>query len=691
MKKSFAFILFILTLASFAKPPSVMLVYPAGGQKGSVFKATIGALDADGATGVAVTGEGVNVKILKISEMPKERLDAAAKRDEAKGMKFIEVEISIDEKAEEGVRMLSVASDEGSSNNYFFHVGNLPEAMEKEDNSSIKNAQTIEKLPATINGQCYEGDRDFFKVKLKQGSHIVFDAKARRIRPYLADAVPGWFQASLRLYDEKGNSVFYVDDYQNSPDPTMVYEVKKSGVYIVEIKDALYRGRDDFVYRIDIGELPHIKAIFPCGGNQDEKTKVKLLGVNLPFDTLTVAREKGDSDIKQVKIKNKNLISNPVLFAFDTLPESTLESSDTPSEKITEIPCVLNGIIENPYENFWVRFKAKKGEKIIFEVFSSRLAYPCDAKLALYKASNMELLSQNDDIDDPSFGLVTAQVDPRIIQTFKEDGEYLLKLGESRNMGDEDFVFRLKISEAQAGVDVFVTPANPQISKGNYAPLRIRANKKGGWDGDIEIVAKDLPKGFSADKCVLEKNSDNAFLILKASENIGEKFFTPSFVARAKIDGKDVEIPVKASEELTQAFFINHTLPMDRISVAALEKAPFRLEWGKDLPEPPLSINAGNTEFLNMKIIREPGFKGPVRIGVYRGARGLNVQQYQVKADEEEFQIRISANQNAQGTIMEDLYITANARKGKDTYMYVAPPYKYRVNGITQTVLTNKK
>ena len=45
-------------------------------------------------------------------------------------------------------------------------------------------------------------------------------AAARELVPYLADAVPGWFQATLVLYDKKGKEVAYADDYRFNPDPT---------------------------------------------------------------------------------------------------------------------------------------------------------------------------------------------------------------------------------------------------------------------------------------------------------------------------------------------------------------------------------------------------------------------------------------------------------------------------------------
>ena len=46
----------------------------------------------------------------------------------------------------------------------------------------------------------------------------------------------------------------------------LYYEIPEDGEYVVEIKDSIYRGREDFVYRITLGELPFVTSIFPLGG-----------------------------------------------------------------------------------------------------------------------------------------------------------------------------------------------------------------------------------------------------------------------------------------------------------------------------------------------------------------------------------------------------------------------------------------
>ena len=92
--------------------------------------------------------------------------------------------------------------------------------------------------------------------------------------PYLADTVPGWFQAAVALYDAKGNQVAFADHFRFNPDPVLSYTVPCDGAYLLEIRDALYRGREDFVYRVTVGENPVRDGYLPArrriGASRDE-------------------------------------------------------------------------------------------------------------------------------------------------------------------------------------------------------------------------------------------------------------------------------------------------------------------------------------------------------------------------------------------------------------------------------------
>ena len=106
-----------------------------------------------------------------------------------------------------------------------------------------------------LDGQILPGATDAFLLKLAKGGRYTFRATARELQPYVGDAVPGFFNASLTLKDDNGATVAFADDEKRfRPDPVMRFVPTADGVYRLEIHDVLYRGREDFVYSIAVAE-----------------------------------------------------------------------------------------------------------------------------------------------------------------------------------------------------------------------------------------------------------------------------------------------------------------------------------------------------------------------------------------------------------------------------------------------------
>ncbi|NLF39721.1 hypothetical protein GX586_09765, partial [bacterium] len=179
---------------------------------------------------------------------------------------LVVLEITVAPDAPPGMRELRLGTPAGMTNPLRFDVGLLPEVLEQEPNERIsllvpsarddrraaRQARPPDplldamlpmpppvQLPATINGQIMPGDTDCFTFHARKGQQLVMDAQARRLRPYLADAVPGWFQATLALYDTNGNEMAFTDDYRLQPDPVMLFNVPADGEYRIEIRDAI--------------------------------------------------------------------------------------------------------------------------------------------------------------------------------------------------------------------------------------------------------------------------------------------------------------------------------------------------------------------------------------------------------------------------------------------------------------------
>ena len=130
-------------------------------------------------------------------------------------------------------------------------VGQLPEFREKDDKNGKADAELSITLPAVVNGRLIPGDVDRLQFPLPPAGAVHARAtsiaivsrpargrisscvvSARDLMPYLADAVPGWFQATLTLYDASGHEVAYDDDYRFQPDPVLHYKIPADGDYV---------------------------------------------------------------------------------------------------------------------------------------------------------------------------------------------------------------------------------------------------------------------------------------------------------------------------------------------------------------------------------------------------------------------------------------------------------------------------
>ena len=246
----------------------------------------------------------------------------------------------------------------GVSNSLPFYVGQVPEVarkpmktcqlpvLGKEYLAQRKRPRDEEelriKVPCTMNGQVAPGEVNRYRFQARKGQRLVISAAARELIPYVADGVPGWFQAVLRLRDANGKEVAYNDDFRFNPDPVIYYEVPEDGEYLLTINDALFRGRESFVYRITIAELPFVTSIFPLGGRVGESVKIEMEGWNLDKATLSPPPQDAKPGNHLVAATDGKFVSNYVPFALDTLPECMEKESNDESSKAQKVSLPIN-------------------------------------------------------------------------------------------------------------------------------------------------------------------------------------------------------------------------------------------------------------------------------------------------------------------------------------------------------------
>jgi len=476
------------------------------------------------------------------------------------------LKVTLAPNAKAGEHELRLKTWQGVTNPLFFHVSQTAEYSEHEPNDKTPDAGLTksqgQKLPVVINGQIMPGDVDRFRFRGTKGMQLVAHVSARELVPYLADAVPGWFQATLSLSDANGNEVAYTDDYRFHPDPVVQYQIPADGEYVLEIKDSIYRGREDFVYRIALGPLPFVTSIFPLGGRVGQKTAVEIHGWNLPRTGMLLDASSKGPGIMPVSVWKNKRTSNTVPFALDTLPES-LESEPNSAPRGAQkikLPLIVNGRIGRVGDVDVFSFTGRAGDQVVAEVHARRLDSPLDSLLKLTDAKG-KLLAVNDDHEDKGAGLTTHQADSRLTVKLPADGTYLVHLSDTQNKGGSAHAYRLRVSLPRPDFALCVVPSGISARAGMSVPITVYALRKDGYAGAISLKLTGQAQGFTLGGGVIPPGQDKVRLTLTVPQTTRRGLTKLDLEGLGVVGGQTIVRRAVPAEDMMQAFLYRHLVP----------------------------------------------------------------------------------------------------------------------------------
>lgn len=645
--------------------PHIGYLYPAGGRQSDTVRVTVGGQYLNEEAKTYVSGSGVHAKVVEcvkpltpreVNEL-RERADALRKkpRDPAIMKELSEirtklsaarnmmnpsiaeraiVEITIDKDAAPEPRELRLQTAAGSSNPLAFHVGQLPEFVKEQSEKVVelppgadprreneprkREPEMNVTLPATVNGQILPGGVDRYRFSARTGQRIVVNVSARELIPYLADAVPGWFQAAVALYDEKGKELAYDDHYRFEPDPVISCRIPKDGAYVLEIRDALYRGREDFVYRVTVGELPFVTSAFPLGGPPEKHVEVELKGWNLPVNKLSLDVEalakksvppfagEGTAIASFTADKGK-MISNRLPFAIDALPECLeQEPNNEPAKaQAVTLPTIVNGRIDAPGDWDVFRFEGRAGQKIVADVNARKLGSPLDSLIKLTDAGGHQL-AMNDDSADKGDGLSTHHADSYLLAELPANGTYYVWLGDSQHKGGPEFAYRLRLSEPQPDFALRIVPSGVNVRAGSSAPITVYALRRDGFAGEIKVALKDAPKEIKlSGDARIPADKDDVKLTLSAGQISVEEPLRIAVEGRATVGEREIVRRAVPADDMMQAFIYHHLVPADDLLLTVARRVPPRLQL-KYAGQNPAKLTPDKTATLHFTGPRGP-------------------------------------------------------------------------------------
>ena len=387
-------------------------------------------------------------------------------------------------------------------------------------------------LPIHLDGQIWPGETDSYVLRLEEGQQLVCSTIARELFPYLGDAVPGFFNPVLRLYDSRGKEVAFADDFYYLPDPVLTYKVPEDGFYTLKIHDNLFRGGPNFEY-----------TIF-C---RDAKTDRPLY--------------------------------SPKDRAFECYPQpaSFIPPKASPNMVVRKGSIDMPGRVDRHY------FTIKEPGTWHFELYARREGSPLDGVLQLYgpmgdlPLSVAPLLETWDDnpgrlYTEKNVGsddlpiikkfmlyegcIPQAECDPSGIYTFKQPGKYCVTVADQPGLGGEHYDYTLCISPAEPSFEVFALQSTCLV-RGGHASFRACILRKDGFTGDVTFNSTDAYEvngGFSGEE--LETDVSISF------KNNWEGVKRFDLTASGELpNGKTLTVRVTPTDPAEQAFAYSHLLP----------------------------------------------------------------------------------------------------------------------------------
>jgi hypothetical protein len=520
-----------------SKEPSSTHIFPAGGRRGTVVPVRVGGECLPPGARFSLWGDGVHAPDL-LGPRAKVRFEPSPRRLPLDA-NFINYpkewasEITIAADAPLGPCFWRVTTGWGGTQVRPFLVGDLPEHVETEPNSSPELAERV-RLPVVINGQIAgERDIDYFTFAARAGQTVVCDVMASRIGSPL--------EAVIELRDSRGRKLSG-DDVRVGNDPVVGFRIPEDGDYSLLVSNLGVGGGPEYVYRVTVTTSPYAYSAFPAGGRAGETRAVEFLtltGTGTPAvlkQNVTFPKNDG-KPFWYRGIPG----GNPILLAAGNLPEVTAPGTNHAAATAMPLtaPVAVSGRFQSDNEEDWYRFTARQGEAFTIHCRPFPPGSPAVPLLALEDAAG-NVLARCSGVDSPVHRSTLEWRAPA-------GGEYRLRLRDLQfgSRGGPDFVYRLTIRPAEPDFALALAKDAVNVTQGGREEVEVVVARIGGFTGPIRLDVAGLPAGVRVENPLVPENATRHRLALVAAAD------APTDDAVLRVTGTAVNAPKVGSRVAT--------------------------------------------------------------------------------------------------------------------------------------------
>ncbi len=578
--------------------PMVMCVRPVAVQAGQTTECEVLArYNLSGAYKVFVTGDGVTATV----DEPKPAKPNSSRRQ----VSTLKVRFQVAADALPGVRDVRIATPQGASTLGQIVVVRDPIVREAANNDTLQTAQTIA-LPATVCGAIEKReDVDYYKFKVASGTALTFHVLCQRLENRIHD-LQEHADPILNLRNAAGSVLASNDNYFFG-DPLLHYKFPAAGEYYLEIRDTRYGGNPYWQYCIEINDRPFVTCVHPLRVSPGRENRLRLIGYNLPaesFTSLTLPSDTPDGSL-WATLPLGNDRSNAVPLVVSRLPEPNGGGTNSPT---IPVPCGISGYIAAEDQVDRYSFEAKAGERFSIAVSARPYQSALDSLVRIVNSKGQALI-ENDDARD-RYVHADSQIENWAAPA---SGHYTIEVRDLHGRGGENFVYFLTIARSEPYFTLEIDTDKTLLAPGLASAIFVRAIRKNGFAGEIQLGVEGLPAGVTA-HCgrILANGRDGCILVQTAPDAKPTAVNLRIFGMAPRPDGKGkLEATARPLQEIYMPGGGRYHYPADMHTLSIGD--PLDIQSVTIRPTS-IILKPGESKRVEITIERRPGFKGNVTL-----------------------------------------------------------------------------
>ncbi len=501
--------------------PEIVSVFPQASRRSTRWQATISGRNLEGARAVWFSKPGLKGEVLKLEEVkPPEGEKPKAVKEYR-----VTVQMETEPTAGTGIHFMRLISSLGLSNAVQLRVHDLPVVTETvEAHESPRTAQAI-RFPVVVNGRIEKpGETDHYAFDVAKDQEPVFDVIASReaaataFHPQMAlyRLASSWFNPAraerIAFTDQlRGESVIINTDPRDRTGTwvTLRHRFTGAGRYYLEVGSLYGKGGPENIYQLRVAEAEKAPPISfweqhpwkernfarPVGAAHVDLVRARTVPQTVPSAPATAAT----SGNAPVAAKAADLPSAATGLEARLAASVEQEPNDSEAQAPrVSIPAVLEGAIDHEGDIDAFRFMVSQGQKLAFEIETPNAAPPeFNPRLDIFDAKGTEFLTnvaRTPKYRDSKAAYLIA-VEPKVVATFEQEGEYCLKIRDVTNRGgNAAYRYRVMIRPQIPHIGDIVVETRTRLNEdGRLDPWRV--NLRAGEARKLNVIV-DHEEGF---------------------------------------------------------------------------------------------------------------------------------------------------------------------------------------------------